>query len=63
MLGRLQWVATAVVPLAFGLATIALQRDLGWQLRLFPADAPRDDVEVEVDLCVSDDLAGMYYIG
>lgn len=26
MLGRLQWVATAVVPLAFGLATIALQR-------------------------------------
>ena len=44
-------------------STIALQRDLGWQLRLFPADAPRDDVEVEVDLCVSDDLAGMYYIG
>jgi len=42
--------------------TIARQRDLGLQMRLFPSQAP-DGVEAEVDLRVSDDLAGMYYIG
>jgi len=41
---------------------IAFQRDLGIQLRLFPAHASHP-VEVELDLRVSDDLTGMYYIG
>jgi hypothetical protein len=42
--------------------TVAAQRDEGLQMRLFPAHAPQI-VDAEVDLRVSDDLAGMYYIG
>jgi len=41
---------------------VAAQRDQGLQMRLFPAHAP-DDVDAEVDLRISDELAGMYYIG
>ncbi len=39
-----------------------VERDRGWQLRLFPAQAP-EGIEAEIDLRVDDDLAGMYYIG
>jgi hypothetical protein len=42
--------------------TVAAQRDEGLQLRLFAAHAS-EGIEAEVDLRVSDDLAGMYYIG
>ena len=41
---------------------IARQRDLGLQMRLFPANAPEGE-ENDLDLRVADDLAGMYYIG
>ncbi|MDH3260901.1 MAG: hypothetical protein OEM81_13795 [Acidimicrobiia bacterium] len=41
---------------------VAVQRDRGLQMRLFSAHAA-ERVELEVDLRVSDDLAGMYYIG
>lgn len=41
---------------------VAAQRDRGLQMRLFPARAP-DEVDAEVDLRTSDELAGMYYIG
>jgi len=41
---------------------VAVQPDRGLQMRLFPGDAP-ERVEAEIDLRVSDDLAGMYYIG
>ena len=43
-------------------ATVAAQRDLGLQMRLFAARAPAGGRD-EVDLRVADDLAGMYYIG
>lgn len=43
-------------------ATVAAQRDLGLQMRLFPARAPEGEPD-QVDLRVADDLAGMYYIG
>jgi hypothetical protein len=42
--------------------TVAAQRDEGLQMRLFPAHVSQI-VDAEVDLRVSDDLAGMYYIG
>ena len=42
--------------------TVATQRDRGLQMRLFAAQTP-GMVEAEVDLRVSDELAGMYYIG
>ncbi len=41
---------------------VAAQRDQGLQMRLFPSHAP-EVVDAEVDLRVSDELAGMYYIG
>jgi hypothetical protein len=44
-----------------GTAAPALS-DRGWQLHLFPAHAP-EGVDAEVDLRVSDELVGMYYIG
>ncbi|MGZ8786126.1 MAG: hypothetical protein ACXW1Y_11265 [Acidimicrobiia bacterium] len=40
----------------------AVQRDLGLQMRLFSGPAA-ERVEVDVDLRVSDELVGMYYIG
>ncbi len=43
-------------------SAIALQRDLGLQMRLFPRHSTEGD-QTEVDLRVADDLAGMYYIG
>ena len=43
-------------------ATVAAQRDLGLQMRLFPTRAPEGEPD-QVDLRVADDLAGMYYIG
>ena len=42
--------------------TVAAQRDLGLQMRLFTTRAPAGGQD-EVDLRVADDLAGMYYIG
>ena len=42
--------------------TVAAQRDLGLQMRLFSARAPEGEPDL-VDLRVADDLAGMYYIG
>ena len=42
--------------------TVAAQREQGMQMRLFPAHNP-ETIDAEVDLRVSDDLAGMYYIG
>lgn len=41
---------------------VAAQRDQGLQMRLFTSLAP-DIIDGEVDLRVTDDLAGMYYIG
>jgi hypothetical protein len=41
---------------------VATQRDQGLQMRLFSSHAP-DVIDAEVDLRVTDDLAGMYYIG
>lgn len=43
-------------------ALVADQRDRGLQMRLFTSHAP-DAFDAEVDLRVTDDLAGMYYIG
>lgn len=43
-------------------ATMASQRDLGLQMRLFAARVREGETD-EVDLRVADDLAGMYYIG
>ncbi len=42
--------------------TVAAQRDQGMQMRLFPAHTS-EVVDAEIDLRVSDELAGMYYIG
>ena len=42
--------------------TLAVQRDQGLQMRLFPAHTP-EAMDAQLDLRVSDDLAGMYYIG
>jgi len=42
--------------------TVAAQRDMGLQMRLFPTRAPEGEQD-QVDLRVADDLAGMYYIG
>ena len=42
--------------------TVAAQRDLGLQMRLFTARAPEGGKD-EVDVGAADDLAGMYYIG
>lgn len=41
---------------------VAAQRDQGMQMRLFTSHAG-EVVDAEVDLRVSDELAGMYYIG
>ena len=41
---------------------VATQRDQGLQMRLFTPHV-QDVIEAEVDLRVTDDLAGMYYIG
>jgi hypothetical protein len=41
---------------------VATQRDQGLQMRLFTSLAP-DIIDAAVDLRVTDDLAGMYYIG
>jgi hypothetical protein len=40
----------------------SVQRDRGLQMRLFSGHAA-ERVEVDVDLRVSDELVGMYYIG
>ena len=42
--------------------TVDAQRDQGLQMRLFPTQV-REAVDTEVDLRVSDELTGMYYIG
>ena len=49
-------------PTASLTTLVTAQRDQGLQLRLFSSQAP-DMIEAEVDLRVTDELAGMYYIG